>query len=121
MGDIGHINGNTATYSTSPKIPFNSVYSETVKVDLIKWLRQNDECKLISKSTIIKHNETDENTKRVKTHLSCEIIPSRQVFEAEETVPLAGSTSAGVIVHNLARTDKMRSIIHLEKSVFVHC
>ncbi len=53
-----------------------------------------------------------------KTHLSCEVIPSRQVFEAEETVPLAGSTSAGVIVHNLAWRHKISSIIHL---VFLHC
>lgn len=31
MGDSGHINGNTATYSTSPKIPVNSAYSEAEK------------------------------------------------------------------------------------------
>lgn len=43
-----------------------------------------------------------------KTHLSREVIPSRQVFEAEETVPLAGSASAGVIVHNLAWRHKIQ-------------
>lgn len=36
-----------------------------------------------------------------KPHLSGQIIPSCQMFEAEEAVPLAGATSAGVIVHNL--------------------
>lgn len=56
---------------------------------------------------------------RSESHLSCEVIPSRQMFEAEETVPLAGSASAGVIVHNLTQQHKIRSIIHLERTLLV--
>lgn len=41
-----------------------------------------------------------------KSHLGRQIIPSCQMFEAEEAVPLAGATSAGVIVHNLRRREK---------------
>lgn len=40
-------------------------------------------------------------TKMNKTHFGCEVTTSRQVFEAKKTVPLAGSTSTGVVVYNL--------------------
>lgn len=56
---------------------------------------------------------------RSNSHLSCEVVSSRQVFEAEKTVPLSGSASTGVIVHNLAQTHKVRSIKHPKTSVFV--
>lgn len=56
---------------------------------------------------------------RCESHLSSKVIPSRQMFEAKQTVPLAGSASAGVIVHNLTQRHKMRSITHRERSVFV--
>lgn len=49
--------------------------------------------------TIDRHNHPNWIS---QTHLCCEVIPSRQVFEAEETVPLSGSTSTGVMVHDLA-------------------
>lgn len=58
------------------------------------------------------------NRLKSESHLSCEVIPSCQMFEAEETVPLAGSASAGVIVHNLTQIQNKEHYTH-RKSSFV--
>lgn len=78
-----------------------------------KRLWQHDlRCELLSHSTlgsiIGRYNNEWKKTEakqrlESESHLSCEVIPSRKMFEAEETVPLAGSASAGVIVHNLTQ------------------
>lgn len=53
------------------------------------------------------------NLSQSKSHLGRQIIPSCQMFEAEEAVPLAGATSAGVIVHNLRQRHKMERRVQL--------
>lgn len=60
-------------------------------------------CKSLSVIKIFRwKKETDQSL--IQTHLCSQVIPSGQVFEAEETVPLTRSTPTGVIVHNLPQT-----------------
>lgn len=77
-------NGNTATYSTlSKKSP--SARSKDV---LDPFGEQK--CEQTHQTVI---NEA---------HLSCQVVPRRQVLESEKAVPLTGSTPAGVGVHDLS-------------------
>lgn len=41
------------------------------------------------------------------------------MFEAEEAVPLAGATSAGVIVHNLRQQQKTKQLISAFINMFI--
>lgn len=62
---------------------------------------------------VIKHNKEQlQKCQRpmMESHLGCQIIPGCQMLKTEEAVPLAGSTSAGVVVHNL--THKIKSTSH---------
>ena len=42
-----------------------------------------------------------EERERGREHLSSEVVAGGQVLEAEQAIPLAGASSAGVIVHHL--------------------
>lgn len=90
------------------KMEILSIWRKKNKVTLGKLLnlRYSAESTVGMKQLL---NESSENwhRQRSKTHLSCEVIPCGQVFKAEEAVPLARSTSAGVIVHNLQWENKI--------------
>lgn len=103
MGGSGHINGNTATYSTSHKLPFSCA-----SVTQTKWSGVRATFWTCCRVNCNHEAETEPNDGQ--THLRCEVVPGRQVFEAKEAVPLAGSASAGVVVHNLTQRHETRSM-----------
>lgn len=111
MGGSGHINGNTATYSTSHKLPFSCA-----SVTQTKWSGVRATFWTCCRVNCNHEAETEPNDGQ--THLRCEVVPGRQVFEAKEAVPLAGSASAGVVVHNLTQRHETRSVKRPPTSAF---
>lgn len=111
-GRCGHINGNTATYSTSHKLPFSCA-----SVTQTKWSGVRATFWTCCRVNCNHEAETEPNDGQ--THLRCEVVPGRQVFEAKEAVPLAGSASAGVVVHNLTQRHETRSVKRPPTSAFV--
>lgn len=47
------------------------------------------------------HSQRERRGEKVTAYLCSQVVPSGQVFEAKQAVPLAGTPSAGVVVHNL--------------------
>lgn len=87
---------------------------------VLQWLRQSDqECERLSERAAELIAITKQRPNDGQTHLRCEVVPGRQVFEAKEAVPLAGSASAGVVVHNLTQRHETRSVKRPPTSAFV--
>lgn len=47
------------------------------------------------------HSQRERRGEKVTAYLCSQVVSSGQVFEAKQAVPLAGTPSAGVVVHNL--------------------